>query len=129
MKVVFLVRRFDLRRGFGRFLQIKCYFHNVNDYEHNIYFQEGWSQNIFFLNSSHPLKSKDSLLNYKYQIDSFLGMFPAVQIDDATVQQLADMGFHIEGCKKAVYNTNNSGVEATMNWVMEHMEDAGIITV
>jgi hypothetical protein len=35
------------------------------------------------------------------------------------------MGFNIEGCKRAVYNTNNSGVEAAMNWVMEHMEDAG----
>ena len=48
-----------------------------------------------------------------------------VQIDESTVQQLAEMGFNIEGCKRAVYNTNNSGVEAAMNWVMEHMEDAG----
>ncbi|XP_052081738.1 ubiquitin carboxyl-terminal hydrolase 5-like [Mytilus californianus] len=46
-----------------------------------------------------------------------------VRIDEATVQQLADMGFNVEGCKKAVYNTNNSGVESAMNWVMEHMED------
>lgn len=35
------------------------------------------------------------------------------------------MGFNVEGCKKAVFNTNNSGVESAMNWVMEHMEDHG----
>ena len=50
-----------------------------------------------------------------------------VQIDESTVQQLAEMGFNIEGCKRAVYNTNNSGVEAAMNWVMEHMEDADFL--
>lgn len=47
-----------------------------------------------------------------------------VQIDEATVAQLVDMGFPIEGCKKAVYHTGNTGVEPAMNWVMEHMEDA-----
>jgi ubiquitin carboxyl-terminal hydrolase 5/13 len=35
------------------------------------------------------------------------------------------MGFPIEACKKAVFNTNNSGLESAMNWVMEHMEDPG----
>ena len=44
-----------------------------------------------------------------------------------TVSQLVDMGFPIEGCKKAVYYTGNSGVEPAMNWVMEHMEDPGKI--
>jgi ubiquitin carboxyl-terminal hydrolase 5/13 len=39
------------------------------------------------------------------------------------------MGFPIEGCKKAVYHTGNAGVEPAMNWVMEHMEDAGMITI
>ena len=48
-----------------------------------------------------------------------------VQIDEGTVAQLVDMGFHVEACKKAVFNTNNSGVEAAMNWVMEHMDDPG----
>ena len=41
-----------------------------------------------------------------------------------TVTQLVEMGFALEGCKKAVFHTNNAGVEAAMNWVMEHMEDA-----
>jgi len=44
-------------------------------------------------------------------------------IDEGVVAQLADMGFPVEGCKKAVFNTKNSGIEAAMNWVMEHMGD------
>lgn len=41
------------------------------------------------------------------------------------VFQLVEMGFPMEACKKAVFNTNNSGLESAMNWVMEHMEDPG----
>ena len=37
-----------------------------------------------------------------------------------------DIGFPLEGCKKAVFHTKNAGVEAAMNWVMEHMEDPGL---
>jgi len=48
---------------------------------------------------------------------------PAPAIDETVVMQLADMGFPIEGCKKAVFHTNNTGIEAAMNWVMEHMGD------
>lgn len=48
---------------------------------------------------------------------------PQIQIDETLVTQLVEMGFPIEGCKKAVYNTNNSGIETAMNWVMEHMGD------
>merc|ERR1719447_2767846 len=44
-------------------------------------------------------------------------------IDEATVAQLMDMGFALDGCKRAVYNTGNSGVEAAMAWVMDHMAD------
>ena len=33
----------------------------------------------------------------------------ALEIDQRIVVQLVDMGFDIEGCKKAVYNTNNQG--------------------
>ncbi|XP_046375139.2 ubiquitin carboxyl-terminal hydrolase 5-like [Haliotis rufescens] len=49
---------------------------------------------------------------------------PAIEIDEATVGQLMEMGFDPNGCRKAVYNTKNTGVEAAMNWVMEHMGDA-----
>ncbi|WAR15202.1 UBP5-like protein [Mya arenaria] len=46
-----------------------------------------------------------------------------VNIDEGTVAQLVDMGFPLEGCKKAVFHTGNMGVEVAMNWVMTHMED------
>ncbi|ESP01113.1 hypothetical protein LOTGIDRAFT_238331 [Lottia gigantea] len=48
---------------------------------------------------------------------------PQVNIDESVVNQLVEMGFDREGCRKAVYNTQNQGVEAAMNWVMEHMGD------
>lgn len=48
----------------------------------------------------------------------------ALQINDAYVDQLAELGFHTEACKKAVYFTQNAGVEAAMNWIFEHSEDA-----
>ncbi|KAK3734675.1 hypothetical protein QZH41_009289, partial [Actinostola sp. cb2023] len=44
-------------------------------------------------------------------------------IDDSIVQQLVDMGFGRQGCRKAAHYTNNQGVEAAMNWVLEHMAD------
>lgn len=45
------------------------------------------------------------------------------EIDEDTVMQLASMGFSVEGCKRAVFNTGNQGVEPAMNWVLEHMSD------
>lgn len=33
------------------------------------------------------------------------------------------MGFPWEACRKAVHFTGNTGTEAAMNWVMEHMDD------
>jgi len=47
----------------------------------------------------------------------------AVNIDEKIVDQLVDMGFAREGCRRAVFNTGNSGVEAAMGWVMDHMGD------
>ncbi|KAL8584111.1 hypothetical protein ACOMHN_011726 [Nucella lapillus] len=49
---------------------------------------------------------------------------PEVRIDEALVRQLVEMGFAVEGCRKAVYHTQNQGIEPAMNWVMEHMGDA-----
>ena len=81
-----------------------------------------------------PTDSKENLIENLWDscfyssciIHNYFYVFTvAVQIDEGTVAQLVDMGFHIEACKKAVFNTNNSGVEAAMNWVMEHMEDSG----
>ncbi|XP_061803745.1 ubiquitin carboxyl-terminal hydrolase 5 isoform X4 [Nerophis lumbriciformis] len=44
-------------------------------------------------------------------------------LDDSTVSQLCDMGFPMEACRKAVYYTGNTGIDAAMNWVMGHMDD------
>lgn len=46
------------------------------------------------------------------------------QINIEIVQQLAEMGFPWEACRKAVHFTGNTGSESAMNWVMEHMGDA-----
>jgi len=46
-------------------------------------------------------------------------------VDEAVVSQLMDMGFPRNACLKGVHFTNNTGIEAAMNWVMEHMDDAG----
>eukprot|EP00795_Rhopilema_esculentum_P007232 gene7232-12915_t len=45
-------------------------------------------------------------------------------IDENMVQELAAMGFVLEGCRKAVYNTKNSGIESAMEWILQHMDDA-----
>jgi len=47
-----------------------------------------------------------------------------INIDENIVGELAMMGFPIEGCRKAVYYTGNSGAEAAMEWVFEHSNDA-----
>uniref|UniRef100_A0A8C9VY85 Ubiquitin carboxyl-terminal hydrolase n=1 Tax=Scleropages formosus TaxID=113540 RepID=A0A8C9VY85_SCLFO len=48
---------------------------------------------------------------------------PAPVLDDSTVSQLCEMGFPLEACRKAVYYTGNTGIDAAMNWVMGHMDD------
>nr|CAG4643726.1 EOG090X0181 [Lepidurus arcticus] len=51
------------------------------------------------------------------------GDVPAVHFDDAILQSLTEMGFPLESCKKAAYFTENQGLEAATNWLMEHMAD------
>lgn len=46
-----------------------------------------------------------------------------VQVNDVLLQQLVDMGFSMEGCKRALMNTGNNDIEAAMNWVFEHQSD------
>lgn len=33
------------------------------------------------------------------------------------------MGFPVEGAKKAIYHTKNSGIDPAVQWIMEHMCD------
>lgn len=51
--------------------------------------------------------------------------FPAPEIDEASVMQLAEMGFPLEACRKAVYYTGNMGAEMAFNWIIAHMEEPG----
>ncbi|VDN14773.1 unnamed protein product [Dibothriocephalus latus] len=46
-----------------------------------------------------------------------------VTADEAIVSQLMEMGFSRNACVRACVVTANSGVEAAMGWVMEHMDD------
>ena len=50
----------------------------------------------------------------------------APMLDESVIIQLVEMGFPMDACRKAVYYTGNSGVEAAMNWVMSHMDDPGM---
>uniref|UniRef100_A0A8B9JY33 Ubiquitin carboxyl-terminal hydrolase n=1 Tax=Astyanax mexicanus TaxID=7994 RepID=A0A8B9JY33_ASTMX len=47
----------------------------------------------------------------------------ALEIDEAAVMQLAEMGFPLEACRKAVYYTGNMGAEMAFNWIIAHMEE------
>ncbi|KOB76671.1 Ubiquitin carboxyl-terminal hydrolase [Operophtera brumata] len=48
---------------------------------------------------------------------------PAPVYNETLLPLLREMGFPIEACKKALYYTNNSGMEAASNWLMEHVTD------
>uniref|UniRef100_A0A8B9FQ50 Ubiquitin carboxyl-terminal hydrolase n=1 Tax=Amazona collaria TaxID=241587 RepID=A0A8B9FQ50_9PSIT len=47
----------------------------------------------------------------------------ALDIDECSVMQLAEMGFPLEACRKAVYYTGNLGAEVAFNWIIAHMEE------
>lgn len=48
-----------------------------------------------------------------------------IQLNEAIINQLVDMGFSLEGSKRAVYNTREANdSEAAVNWAVAHMEDA-----
>ncbi|XP_067897575.1 ubiquitin carboxyl-terminal hydrolase 13 isoform X2 [Heterodontus francisci] len=47
----------------------------------------------------------------------------APEIDESAVMQLAEMGFPLEACRKAVYYTGNLGAELAFNWIIAHMEE------
>ncbi|ENN80834.1 hypothetical protein HUJ04_003774 [Dendroctonus ponderosae] len=49
---------------------------------------------------------------------------PAPKFDEAVLVQLQEMGFPAESCKRALYQTGNSGIEAATAWLMEHITDS-----
>lgn len=52
-------------------------------------------------------------------------MSSAPEIDEGAAMQLAEMGFPLEACRKAVYYTGNMGPEMAFNWIIAHMEEPG----
>ena len=44
------------------------------------------------------------------------------------INLLMTMGFTMDACKRACYKTNNSGIEAASNWLMEHLDDVDLNT-
>lgn len=47
-------------------------------------------------------------------------------VDEEAAVQLESMGFPRVRCVKALKNTGNTGAEAAMNWILEHMDDPDI---
>uniref|UniRef100_A0A2K5D6T3 Ubiquitin carboxyl-terminal hydrolase 13 n=1 Tax=Aotus nancymaae TaxID=37293 RepID=A0A2K5D6T3_AOTNA len=55
--------------------------------------------------------------------DDSKGTISSSDIDESSVMQLAEMGFPLEACRKAVYFTGNMGAEVAFNWIIVHMEE------
>ncbi|XP_054646005.1 ubiquitin carboxyl-terminal hydrolase 13 isoform X6 [Dunckerocampus dactyliophorus] len=55
--------------------------------------------------------------------DNSMSSLDSPEIDEAAVMQLAEMGFPLEACRKAVYYTGNMGPEMAFNWIIAHMEE------
>ncbi|MEQ2261392.1 Ubiquitin carboxyl-terminal hydrolase 13 [Xenotaenia resolanae] len=57
--------------------------------------------------------------------DNSMSSTDSPEIDEGAVMQLAEMGFPLEACRKAVYYTGNMGPEMAFNWIIAHMEEPG----
>ncbi|KAJ1921428.1 ubiquitin C-terminal hydrolase Ubp14 [Mycoemilia scoparia] len=51
---------------------------------------------------------------------------PKAEIDEAALAEIMSMGFPEVRCRKALIKTNNTGSEAALNWLFEHMDDPDI---
>uniref|UniRef100_A0A8C4U9E8 Ubiquitin carboxyl-terminal hydrolase n=1 Tax=Falco tinnunculus TaxID=100819 RepID=A0A8C4U9E8_FALTI len=61
-----------------------------------------------------PNDPKDHMTNH---------FMESLDIDESSVMQLAEMGFPLEACRKAVYYTGNLSAEVAFNWIIAHMEE------
>lgn len=48
---------------------------------------------------------------------------PKIEISEGALSQLMDMGFGMNGCKRALTTVGGSDTEAAMNWIFEHNMD------
>lgn len=55
--------------------------------------------------------------------DNSMNSADSPEIDEVAAMQLAEMGFPLEACRKAVYYTGNMGPEMAFNWIIAHMEE------
>ncbi|MED6264114.1 Ubiquitin carboxyl-terminal hydrolase 13, partial [Characodon lateralis] len=55
--------------------------------------------------------------------DNSMSSTDSPEIDEGAIMQLAEMGFPLEACRKAVYYTGNMGPEMAFNWIIAHMEE------
>lgn len=49
---------------------------------------------------------------------------PAFKFDEDIMSHLTQMGFPIEACKRAIFFTDNRGLNDASNWLMEHISDS-----
>lgn len=49
---------------------------------------------------------------------------PPPAYDSLMLEQLIEMGFSPEACKRALYFTENHSLQAAINWAMEHIADS-----
>lgn len=53
------------------------------------------------------------------------GPAPDIHLNENVIVQLCEMGFSMDGSRRAAYHTrNNNDPEAAVNWCMSHMEDS-----
>ena len=65
----------------------------------------------------------ESLVDEEQESDSTGEVAAKVKIDEVALGQLMDMGFSINGCKRALTAVGGSNSEAAMNWIFEHNMD------
>uniref|UniRef100_A0AAX7TZK3 Ubiquitin carboxyl-terminal hydrolase n=1 Tax=Astatotilapia calliptera TaxID=8154 RepID=A0AAX7TZK3_ASTCA len=70
-----------------------------------------------------PEVAPPPLMTPDVEVKAVFNSLLAPVLDDSTVSQLCEMGFPLEACRKAVYYTGNTGIDAAMNWTMSHMDD------
>lgn len=79
---------------------------------------------FFFLAFLHKIKrTKKESTSSSFKCFFFTLLAPV--LDDSTVCHLCEMGFPLEACRRAVYYTGNTGIDAATNWIMSHIDDPG----
>ena len=65
---------------------------------------------------SHGFQPGEELLPESSQMGSAAGSVRSFEFDSSLLAQLAEMGFPLDGCKRALFHTNNGDIETTMTY-------------